>query len=119
MIAASLETKPIIIVLRFAPGRLIRCEAKRMKEGRRGAWSGIPPPASASDDAKERGPQPLRLWHKLDSRANPTGRLVITLVCGVGQFGASGRLQSTSPSPERGLDLARSRHRLPGKRTKR
>jgi hypothetical protein len=31
-IAASLESKPIIIVLRFAPGRLIGCEAKKMEE---------------------------------------------------------------------------------------
>src|SRR5947207_12963190 len=31
--------------------------SKMVKEGRRGAWSGTPPPASASEDAKERGPQ--------------------------------------------------------------
>ena len=40
------------------PVRLIPPRASKMvREGRRGAWSGIPPPASASDDAKERGPQ--------------------------------------------------------------
>ena len=58
-------------------GRLIRCEAKRMKEGRRGAWSGVPPPASASDDAKERGPQlPPSLAHP-EPRPNSAVRVVI------------------------------------------
>jgi hypothetical protein len=50
---------------------------KRMKEGRRGALERIPPPASASEDAKERGPQlPPSLAHP-ESRPNSALRAVI------------------------------------------